>query len=351
MIRNLPRPRVLAASLGALVLMVVSMGTAVAQEDEGINISGSSTVEPISSLIGELYGEENPGVPVRVDGPGTGDGFVLFCQGETDISDASRPIKDEGEEAPKCEENGITYTELPVALDGLTVIVNKKSSLGIKCLSPTDLYALFGPESTGSLADASALAEEIAGETNLPTKGTAKKFTPGPESGTYDSFIELGYEDIMAERLEAGAITDVVTNDDGEDEPAEPLISDGQFPNDNNIVKRIAKSKNGIGFLGFAYYLENTDQLKAVPIEDPDTGDCVRPSVKTVQNGSYLPLSRTLFIYVNNEKAEDNADLADFVDFYMSEENLTTSVEQAGYAPLGDEERQAAIDTWDSAAP
>jgi phosphate transport system substrate-binding protein len=299
-------------------------------------------------LIGELYGEQNPAVPVRVDGPGTGDGFQLFCAGDTDISNASRAI--EAEEASDCESNGVPYTELAVALDGLTVIVNKKSNLGIKCLSQADLYAIFGPESTGDLGDASALAKELGSTQSFKSTGSVKKFTPGPESGTYDAFIELGYEDLMASRVEAGNVSDVI-DDDGETVAAEPLISDGQFPNDNNIVKRIAKSKNGIGFLGIAYYLENKDKLKSVAIEDPESGDCVKPSVKTVQNGSYVPLSRTLYIYVNTEKAADNKDLADFVNFFMTKENLTVAVEQAGYAPLGDDELDAAIDTWKAERP
>jgi phosphate transport system substrate-binding protein len=349
LIRYFRRPRVLVAGLAAIGL-TLSMGTAFAQDSDGINVSGSSTVEPITSLIGELYGEDHPDVPVRVDGPGTGDGFVLFCQGETDISDASRPIKDEGEEAPACEANGITYTELPVALDGLTVIVNKKSNLKMKCLSQADLYALFGPESTGDLADAAALSEELGSTQSYKSTGTVKKFTPGPESGTYDAFIELGYQDILEARVADGSVTDVVTNDDGETEAAEPLISDGQFPNDNDTVKRVSSSKNGIGFLGIAYFLENTDKLKAVAIEDPETGDCVKPSIKTVQNGSYLPLSRTLFIYVNNEKAADNADLKGFVDFYLTKKNLNGSVKAAGYAPLHKSDQAETIDTWESAS-
>ncbi len=348
MTRNFRRPRVLVAAIGVLVLAFGVGGGIAAAQTTGVNVSGSSTVEPITSLIGELYAETNPDVSVRVDGPGTGDGFQLFCEGETDISDASRPIEDE--EAAACEAAGISFTELKVGLDGLTVIVNKKSNLKLKCLSQADLYALFGPESTGDLADDSAVADEISGASTLPAKGTYKKFTPGPESGTYDSFIELGYEDIMGERLEAGAITDTVTNDEGELEVAEPLISDGQFPNDNDIVKRIQSAKNGIGFLGISYYLENTDKLKALAIEDPDSGTCVKPTIKTVQNGTYLPLARPLFIYVSNEKAAANADLKDFVDFYMTEENLTDSVLDAGYAPLSDDEIQASIDAWASAS-
>jgi phosphate transport system substrate-binding protein len=328
-------------------MLAVTAGAAGAQDDDGINISGSSTVEPITSLIGELYGEEHPDVSVRVDGPGTGDGFRLFCNGETDISDASRPIEDE--EAADCEEAEITYTELPVALDGLTVVVNKASNLKMRCLSQADLYALFGPESTGDLADASALAKELGSTQSFKASGTVKKFTPGPESGTYDAFIELGYEDILSERLEAGNVTDVI-EEDGETVAAEPLISDGQFPNDNDTVKRVASSKNGLGFLGIAYFLENSDKVKAVAIEDPGSGDCVKPSIKTIQNETYLPLSRILFIYVNNAKAAENRDLRDFVDFYMTTENLTTTVEQAGYAPLSKVDRKASVDAWKSAS-
>lgn len=339
--------RALVATVGALVLTIgAGSGIAVAQ-DNGINVSGSSTVEPITALVGELFAEENPDVPVAVDGPGTGDGFALFCDGETDISNASRPIEEA--EIATCESNGIEYTELPVGLDGLSVVVNKKSSLKLKCLSQADLYAIFGPESTGDLADASALATELGSTHTLPSSGSVTKFTPGPESGTYDAFIELGYEDIMGERLEAGNITDTIVNDEGETQVAQALISDGQFPNDNDIVQRVASTKDGIGFLGIAYYLQNKDKLKAVAIEDPESGSCVKPTVKTVQSGTYLPLSRTLSIYVNNTKASKNRALKDFVDFYMMEEILTDIVTEAGYAPLHDDEIQASIEAWSSA--
>jgi len=347
LIHNFRRPRVLVAAIGTLVVTFGVGGGIAAAQAEGINVSGSSTVQPITELVAELFAEENPDVQVVVDGPGTGDGFELFCNGETDISDASRPIEDD--EVALCEGAGIEYTELPVGLDGLTVIVNKKSNLKLKCLAQADLYALFGPESTGDLADDSKVANEISGTTNLPATGTFTKFTPGPESGTYDSFIELGYEDIMGERLEAGNITDTVTNDEGEEEVAQPVISDGQFPNDNDIVQRVASAKDGIGFLGISYFVENKDKLKALAIEDPDSGKCVKPSIKTVQNGSYTPLARPLFIYVNNANAAENADLKAFVDFYMTEENLTTSVSEAGYAPLADDDVQATIDAWASA--
>lgn len=347
-IRNHRRARVLVATLGAVVATSLAFaGPATAQGSGEVSVSGSSTVEPITSLVAELFAEENPAVSVRVDGPGTGDGFQLFCAGDIDIADASRAIKDE--EIADCEANGVTYTELPVALDGLTVIVNKASTLKLKCLSQADLYALFGPESSGDLAADSAIAEELGTTQGLPAKGTVKKFTPGPESGTYDSFIELGYQDIMETRLEEGKITDVSVNEDGETEASEPLISDGQFPNDNDTLKRVEGSKNGIGFLGISYYLENKDLVRAVKIENPDTGTCVAPSEKSVQAGSYAPLARPLFIYVSNEKAADNKSVTEFVDFYMTKANLTASVEDAGYAPLAKADIQASIDTWKSA--
>lgn len=349
MIRTHRRARVLVAAVSALAVSGIALaGTAAAQGSGEVSVSGSSTVEPITSLVAELYAEKNPDVSVRVDGPGTGDGFKLFCEGTTDISDASRPIKDE--EVAACESAGIEYTELPVGLDGLTVIVNKDSSLKLKCLSQADLYAIFGPESTGDLADASALASELGSTQTLPSSGTVKKFTPGPESGTYDAFIELGYQDILDERVSGGNVTDVTPNDDGENEATEPVISDGQFPNDNDIVKRVESSKNGIGFLGYAYYKENSDNLKAVAIENPDTGTCVKPSEKTVQNGTYVPLSRTLFIYPSLNKVSESSAVKDFVNFYMTKKNLTKTVEEAGYAPLSADQIQESIDTWKSAS-
>lgn len=346
MIRNHRRSRVLVAALAALAVSGIGMaGTATAQSGE-VSVSGSSTVEPITSLVAELFAEKHPDVQVRVDGPGTGDGFKLFCAGDIDISNASRPIKDE--EAAACSSADIEYTELAVALDGLTVIVNKDSDLGLTCLSQADLYALFGPESTGDLADASALAEELGSTQTLPTSGAFKKFTPGPESGTYDAFIELGYQDILDARVAAGDVTDLTPSDDGENEATEPIVSDGQFANDNDVVKRVEASENGIGFLGIAYFTENADNLKAVAIENPDTGTCVRPSEKAVQNGAYLPLSRPLYIYVDDAKATDNSSVGDFVDFYMTKKHLTSTVEEAGYAPLPAEQVTQSINTWKS---
>ena len=309
-------------------------------------VSGSSTVEPTTSLVAELFAGENPDVQVRVDGPGTGDGFQLFCNGETDISDASRAIEEE--EVAACEAAGITYTELPVAIDGLTIVVNNDSD--IKCMDFQQIYALFGPESSNSLADAQTLAEELGSEADPLPEGDVEKFTPGPESGTYDSFIELSYADIMEERLAAGNIPAdrVGTNDEGEPEVTEPLLSDGQFPNDNDTVQRVEGSEDGIGFFGFAFFEENEGDLKSVSVVNPETGKCVKPTRKTIQKGTY-PISRPLFIYPNNAKAAENPAVQAFVDFYMTQDNLNQTVIESGYIPLAKADRTESIETWESA--
>ena len=311
-----------------------------------VSVSGSSTVEPVTSLVAELFAAENPDVQVRVDGPGTGDGFQLFCNGETDISDASRAIADE--EVAACEAAGITYTELLVAIDGLTIVANKDSD--IECMDFAQIYALFGPESGNDLADAQALAEELGSEADPLPEGDVDKFTPGPESGTYDSFVEITYEDIMEERLEAGSIPadKVGTNDEGEPEVTEPLLSDGQFPNDNDIVQRVSGSETGIGFFGFAFFQENQEDLKVISVVNPETGKCVKPTAKTIRKGTY-PIARPLFIYPNNAEAADNPAVQAFVDFFMTPDNLNATVKEAGYVPLAKADRTESIETWESA--
>ena len=190
---------------GATVLMLVAAscgdggdpGDGPSGLTGAITISGSSTVEPISALVAELFNEPNPDVDITVNGPGTGDGFELFCQGEIDIADASRPIDED--EVTACEDAGIEYQELEVALDGITVMVNTASSL--ECLTTADLYAIFGPESEGidSTTEANALSMEVGGAGNMPAHDL-EITAPGEESGTYDAFLDLaGIEDIAVE--------------------------------------------------------------------------------------------------------------------------------------------------------
>jgi phosphate transport system substrate-binding protein len=298
-----------------------------------VTISGSSTVEPISSLVAELFNEPNPDVSISVDGPGTGDGFTLFCQGEIDIADASRPI-DEEEEAPVCADAGIEYQELEVALDGITVMVNSASP--IECLSTADLYAIFGPESQGvaSTTDANSLSTQVGGAGDMPAQDL-EITAPGEESGTYDAFIELSGIPDFAE-------TQGVPESDLESLRADYTSS----PNDNVIIQAMGGSPNAIGFVGFAFAEEAGDAVKEVQI---DAGDgCVAPTRDTIADGSY-PLSRSLFIYPNIATADSDEAVKAYVDFYLTDEGLTTAVEEAGYVTLPADRVEATRSTWTSA--
>ncbi len=298
-----------------------------------ITISGSSTVLPISSLVAELFNEEvAPNVAISVDGPGTGDGFELFCAGETDISDASRPIDEE--EAAACEEAGIEYVELEVAIDGITVMTNPANE-AIACLNQADLYALFGPESEGftSWADANALAAEVGGTGNFPD-APLEITAPGEESGTYDSFIEInGFEDLAVERGVP------------EDE-AGSLRKDYQAsPDDNVIITAMEGSDTPLGFVGFAYAEEAGDRIKEIEV-DGGSG-CVAPSDQTIADGSY-PIARTLYVYVNAARAAENAALAAFVDYYLSDTGLVDVVGEVGYVQLPADRIDAVRAAWDA---
>jgi phosphate transport system substrate-binding protein len=298
-----------------------------------VNISGSSTVEPISALVAELFNETNPDVQIRVDGPGTGDGFELFCAGDTDISDASRAIDEE--EIAACEKAGIDYVEIEVALDGLTVMTNPANS--VECLNSGDLYALFGPESEGfgTWADANGLATEVGGNGNFPD-APLQITAPGEESGTYDAFIELsGIPDIGVERG--------LSEDD-----AGALRKDYQAsPNDNVIIQGMEGSESALGFVGFAFADGAGEGVKEIQI-DGGSG-CVGPSTETVADGSY-PLSRSLYIYVNTDKAAESDALRAFVDLYVSDTGLVDSVPAVRYIALPDDRVQAARSAWEGAA-
>jgi phosphate transport system substrate-binding protein len=301
-----------------------------------IVISGSSTVQPVSSLVAELFNEDvAPGVAITVDGPGTGDGFVLFCDGETDISDASRPI--EQEEIDACSKNGIEYVELAVAYDGITVMTNPENT-GVECLSLGDLYALFGPQSDGidTWNGADSLAKEVGGTGGFPD-APLEITAPGEESGTYDAFIELaGIEDT--------AIAQGVSEDE-----AAALRKDYQAsPDDNVIIQAMEGSSSPLGFVGFAYAEGAADQVKQIQV-DGGSG-CVAPSRETIADASY-PLSRTLYIYVNKAKLAENPALAAYVDYYVADSGLVDAVTGAGYIELPADQVSATRATWDAAAP
>ena len=287
-----------------------------------VTISGSSTVEPISIRVAELFESVEPGVVVDVDGPGTGDGFKLFCAGETDISDASRAIKDS--EAADCEAAGIEYTELIVGIDGIAVLTNSAND-AVECLSFPELYSLIGPESVGfeSWADANELAGELGGDgafPDVPLDLTA----PGEESGTYDSFIEIALEDIGDARAEEGAIT--------EDEVATTRPDYSSSADDNVILQNVLGSSSSLGWVGFAFAANATD-VKLIDIAEEPGGECVSATEETIASGEY-PISRELFIYVNNANAAANPALQAYVDYYMTV-GLDTAVAEVGYVTLG----------------
>ena len=299
-----------------------------------VNISGSSTVQPISTAVAESFADVSPDVAVNVDGPGTSDGFELFCAGETDINDASRPIKEE--EVTACEDGGVDFIELEIALDGITVMTNPAND-GVECLNLNDLYALAGPESEGfeTWADAQGLATELGSDTEFPD-AAFDMTAPGEESGTYGAFIDLATKSIAETRAEAGDITE---------DQVETLRPDYTTQaNDNAIITAIEGSDSSFGFVGFAFAEEAGDAIKEIQIAGDD-GTCVAPEPATIEDGSY-PLSRSLYLYVNAASVEDNPALAAYVDYYLADG--LSQVTEVGYIDLPAERVTATQDVWDA---
>jgi phosphate transport system substrate-binding protein len=263
-----------------------------------IRVDGSSTVFPLTEAAAELFREQNQGVQVPVGQSGTGGGFEKFCAGETDISDASRPIKDE--EKAACDAKGIRYGELQVANDALTVVV-PKSNTWATCLTVEQLKKIWEPNSkvtTWNQVDPKFPSEKLA------------LFGPGTDSGTFDFFTaEINGE-------EGASRTDYA--------PSE---------NDNVIVQGVAGAKGGLGYFGYTYFEENQDKLNAVQIDGGN--GCVAPGVETAQNGTYQPLSRPLFVYVS-AAAMQRPEVKAFVDYYV--QNNKQIAEQALFIPLNAEQ-------------
>jgi phosphate transport system substrate-binding protein len=306
--------RVLVPGMAVLALALSACGGADAGggSEGGVSgkvaVDGSSTVFPMSDAAAELLAEESPEIDVTVGEAGTGGGFESFCADKTDISNASRPIKDE--EAAVCEEAGIEYTELQVATDALTMVVHK--DLDVDCLTVDQITELWGPDSkvkNWNEIDPSFPDQEIA------------LFGPGTDSGTYDYLAA----DVIGAESEATR---------GDYESSE---------DDNVLVQGVAGTEGATGYFGYTYYEENADSLKALAI---DSGNgCVEPSAETAQDGSYTPLARPLFIYLNNAKYNDNEATAAYVDFYI--ENLADIAEVGKFIPLSDElysETQSALE-------
>jgi len=301
-----------------------------------ITVSGSSTVEPISTGVAEAFAAANAGFTYTIEGPGTGDGFKKFCAGETDISDASRKIKDE--EAKACADAGVEYVELRIAYDGMSVLTSPKNT-AVSCLSFADLYALVGPESTNfaKWSDGAAIAKELGSNTVLPD-APLKITGPGEESGTYDSFVELALDKI------AGTRNQIVA-------PAKHTVTRPDYTassNDNAIIDGIAGSDTSLGWVGFAFAEENKDKVMEIGISKDPNGTCVAPDATTIADGSY-PLSRSLYIYVNKAKAKANPAVVSYVDYYLADGTISTVLATVPYVNLPADALAESRAAWDAA--
>lgn len=270
-------------------------------DDSGtITVDGSSTVYPITEAVAEEFRAVKPKVNVTIGVSGTGGGFQKFSRGETDISNASREIKPE--EAAKAKENNIEFVELEVAYDGLAVVINPENDWA-KSFTVEELKKIWEPAAQGEIMKWSQINPEWPDE-------EIHLFGPGVASGTFDYFTEAIVGKSGASRGDFTASED-----------------------DNVLVQGVAGDKYGLGFFGLAYYEENSDKL-ALAAVDGGNGP-ITPTAETVNNGTYAPLSRPLFIYVNSE-AIQNPTAVDFVNFYLDEAgNLAQDV---GYFPLTEEE-------------
>ncbi len=279
-----------------------------------VTIDGSSTVYPITEAVAEEFQGSNPGVRVSAAFSGTGGGFKLFCVGDTDINDASRPIKkdDEGE-GKACTTNNIKWVELQVAIDGLTVVVNADNDF-VTCLTKDELVKIYGPDSPQNLKWSDVNPSFPAEPVN--------RFMPGADSGTFDYFTEVI-------NGEVDAATQYAT-------PSE---------DDNVLVTGVAGDVNAIAFFGYAYYVENADKVRAVEIDGGD--GCVAPTDETINSNTYKPLSRPLFIYPDVEKAKARPELKAFVDYYLDNTQALSS--EVGYVALPDDLLQAEKGEWAAA--
>ena len=263
-----------------------------------IQLDGSSTVFPITEAVAEEFQKASKGkVKVTVGIAGTGGGFKKFCRAETDVSNASRPIlKSEIED---CKKRGVQFIELPVAFDALTVIVNPKNDW-VKSLTIADLKKMWEPSAQGKITTWNQIRPEWP---NNPLK----LFGPGADSGTFDYFTEAIVGKAKSSRGDFTASED-----------------------DNVLVQGVANDRNALGYFGFAYYIENQKKLKAVPIVGAK--GAVGPSPKTVEDGTYQPLSRPIFIYISKKSLDSKPEVKEFVDFYLK--NAPQLVKQVKYIAL-----------------
>ncbi len=285
--------------LAAVIATASALILPTAAQAQIVKIDGSSTVFPISEAVAEDFQKSKKGaIKVTVGISGTGGGFKKFCRGETDISNASRPILKK--EMEDCKAAGITYLEMPVAYDALTVVINPKNSF-VKSLTVAELKRMWEPAAQGKVTHWNQINPAFP---NAPLK----LFGAGADSGTFDYFTE--------------AITGKSKSSRGDFTASE---------DDNVLVQGVSRDVNALGFFGFAYYVENRDKLKSVPIVDKPGGKAVEPSMENVLNGTYQPLARPIFIYVN-AAAVKKPEVREFIEYYNKHgEKLAREVK---YVPL-----------------
>lgn len=278
--KSFPIKSLLATSALAFLGAMPSVGFA-----QVIKIDGSSTVYPVTEAVAEEFQKANKGLKVTVGVSGTGGGFKKFCRGETDISDASRPIS--ASEMEACKKTGVEYFELPIAFDALTVVINPKNTW-LKQATVAELKRMWEPAAQGKVMRWNQV------NPTWPDQ-PMKLFGAGSDSGTFDYFTEAIVGKSKSSRGDFTASED-----------------------DNVLVQGVAGDVNAIGYFGYAYYAENTNKLKALPIAEKEGKPAVSPSAETVIAGTYQPLARPIFIYVN-AKSLAKPEVKKFVDFYMSQ--------------------------------
>ncbi|HEX9774401.1 MAG TPA: PstS family phosphate ABC transporter substrate-binding protein [Actinomycetota bacterium] len=307
---------------GILAVVVLTMAACSTTNNGGntgltgtVSGDGSSTVGPIMEALAEEFKQVEPGVNVNVGISGTGGGFEAFCKANgTDFSDASRPIK-EDEEAPLCADAGVEFTELQIAIDGMVVAINPENTWA-ECLTPEQLAAIWSPDSKGKVNSWKDVDPSFP-DVKLELWG------PGSDSGTFDYFNEVIIEeyvgDDLTQRTDYGNI--------GEE--------------DDQAVANVADSRGGMAYFGYSYLANAGGIVKPVSI-DAGAG-CVEPNDTTVRDGTYTPLARPLFVYVNHA-ALDRPEVVAFFDFLF--DTVNSILGDVGYFPMDDEDFQVSVDTW-----
>jgi phosphate transport system substrate-binding protein len=297
---------ILLGIIGAIAATLVSAPAVFSQGARIVKVDGSSTVFPITEAVAEEFQAANRGVNVTVGVSGTGGGFEKFCNGEIDISNASRPIKPE--EVDMCKAAGVDYVELKVGIDALTVVVNSRNTWA-NSLTLAELKKMWEPAAQGKIMNWNQVRSDFP-------DASLKLFGPGTDSGTFDYFTEKVVGESKASRSDFTASED-----------------------DNVLVQGVSRDPNALGYFGYAYYVANQQRLKAVPLDGGD--GAVAPNQEDVENHSY-PLSRPLFIYVSKQSAQ-RPEVASFVEFYLNNPDLVSEV---GYVPLPDTDYEVVRTTF-----